>query len=192
MEKMISNDDVGHEMTGGNVGKHSKRTLASFSMEDKVCVVTGAARGLGNLMARTFIESGSSTVAILDLSQEEADRAAMEATEWFVEHGEADQGELNIIGVACDVADESSVQKAMDRVHSHYGRIDVVVNSAGIVENYPAEDYPTDRFKKVSFQSSSSEQGKLTNHCLSANGHQSQWFVFCRKRSSEEDVCRQN
>lgn len=147
---MIADDDVGHEMTGGNVGKHKKRTLASFSMEDKVCVVTGAARGLGNLMARTFIESGSSTVAILDLSQEEADKAASEARDWFVEHGEANKGELDIIGVACNVADEQSVQKAMDKVHNHYGRIDVVVNSAGIVENFPAEDYPTDKFKKVS------------------------------------------
>ena len=41
--------------------KHTKRTLASFSFEDKVCVVTGAARGLGNLFARTFVESGVSS-----------------------------------------------------------------------------------------------------------------------------------
>lgn len=32
MEGMISDDDVGHDMTGGKVGRHSKRTLASFSM----------------------------------------------------------------------------------------------------------------------------------------------------------------
>jgi D-arabinitol 2-dehydrogenase len=118
--------------------------------EDKVCVVTGAARGLGNLMARTFIESGSNTVAILDLSLEEAEKAASEASQWFEEHGDAEKGELNIIGLECNVANEESVQKAINQVHKHFGKIDVVVNSAGIVENFPAEDYPTDKMKKVS------------------------------------------
>lgn len=115
-----------------------------------MCVVTGAARGLGNLMARTFIESGSNTVAILDLSSDDAEKAASEATQWFEEHGDVERGELNIIGLECNVADEESVQRAMDRVHKHFGKIDVVVNSAGIVENFPAEEYPTDKMKKVS------------------------------------------
>jgi D-arabinitol 2-dehydrogenase len=115
-----------------------------------VCVVTGAARGLGNLMARTFIESGSNTIAILDLSAQESEKAAAEAIEWFEQHGGVQKGELNVIGVGCNVADEKSVQAAMDKVHQHFGRIDVVVNSAGIVENFPAEDYPTAKLQKVS------------------------------------------
>jgi len=52
-----SDDDPGHDVQGPGHGKHSKRTLASLSMEGKVCVVTGAGRGLGNMMARTFVES---------------------------------------------------------------------------------------------------------------------------------------
>jgi D-arabinitol 2-dehydrogenase len=48
--------DIGHDVTGKGHGKHNKRTLSTFSMEGKVCVVTGAARGLGNMMARTFVE----------------------------------------------------------------------------------------------------------------------------------------
>lgn len=47
----------GHDMQQGDFGRHTKRTLASFSMDGKVCLVTGAARGLGNMMARTFVES---------------------------------------------------------------------------------------------------------------------------------------
>ena len=58
-----------------NVARHNKRTLASFSMTNKVCVVTGAARGLGNMMARTMIESGATQIVILDLRQEECDKA---------------------------------------------------------------------------------------------------------------------
>jgi hypothetical protein len=52
-----SDDDPGHDVQGPGHGKHTKRTLASLSMEGKVCVVTGAGRGLGNMMARTFVES---------------------------------------------------------------------------------------------------------------------------------------
>lgn len=100
-------------------------------------------------MARTFIESGSNTLAILDLSGEEAENAAKEAVQWFEEHEDVEKGKLNVIGVECNVADEKSVQNAMNKVHKHFDRINVVVNSAGIVENFPAEDYPTDKMQKV-------------------------------------------
>lgn len=100
-------------------------------------------------MARTFIESGSNTIAILDLSAEEAEQAAADAVQWFEEHGGVAKGSLDVIGVQCDVADEASVQSAMSRVHKHFGRLDVVVNSAGIVENFPAEEYPSPKIKKV-------------------------------------------
>lgn len=52
-----SDDDPGHDVQGAGHGRHTKRTLASLSMDGKVCVVTGAGRGLGNMMARTFVES---------------------------------------------------------------------------------------------------------------------------------------
>jgi hypothetical protein len=57
LSKKWSDDDPGHDVQGPGHGKHSKRTLASLSMDGKVCVVTGAGRGLGNMMARTFVES---------------------------------------------------------------------------------------------------------------------------------------
>ena len=91
-------DDVGHNTTGGRVGRHTQRTLASFSMEGKVCVVTGAARGIGNLIARTFVESGANHVAIVDLNEEECKHAAKEVEEWFTKHGGVQPGELDIQG----------------------------------------------------------------------------------------------
>ncbi|PWN88892.1 NAD(P)-binding protein [Acaromyces ingoldii] len=117
-------------------------------MDDKVCVVTGAAMGLGNVMARAFIESGASKLAILDLSAEKATAAADEAQRWFEDaYGGGGGAELDIVGVQCDVADEASVAAAMDDVHKRFGRIDVCVNSAGVVENFPAETYSTARMK---------------------------------------------
>lgn len=142
-------DDVGHNTTGGRVGRHTQRTLASFSMEGKVCVVTGAARGLGNLIARTFVESGANSIAIVDLNEEECQHAAKEVKDWFEQHGGVQDGILDVQGYGCDISDEASVIDVMDRVHKRFGKIDVAVNSAGIVENYPATEYPTHKMKKL-------------------------------------------
>lgn len=58
-------------------------------------------------------------------------------------------GDYNVIGIGCDVSSELSVQQAFRRVMDTYGRIDSVVASAGIVENYSAFDYPFDRIKRL-------------------------------------------
>ncbi|KAM0748173.1 putative d-arabinitol 2-dehydrogenase [Meredithblackwellia eburnea MCA 4105] len=139
---------LGHEtVKDGTHGTHKKRTLSTFSMHDKVCVVTGAARGLGNLFARTFIESGSSSVAIIDLHAADAERAAKEANDWFVAEGEAEEGELQILGYGCNVAEEEEVINTFAKIHKAFGRIDVLVTAAGIVENFDAISYPTPRLQ---------------------------------------------
>ncbi|WVN85660.1 uncharacterized protein L203_100809 [Cryptococcus depauperatus CBS 7841] len=139
----------GHDMQVGDFGRHTKRTLASFSMDGKVCLVTGAARGLGNMMARTFVESGANAIVLLDLRQEDVDRAAKELVDWFVENSEAAPGEIKAVGLACDVSDEKSVQKAFESVKEQFGRLDAVVTAAGIVENFVAHEYPTEKIKKL-------------------------------------------
>ena len=57
--------------------------------------------------------------------------------------------DYNYIGIGCDVSSELSVQQAFRRVMDTYGRVDSVVASAGIVENYSAFDYPFDRIKRL-------------------------------------------
>jgi len=142
-------DDYGHSTTGPGVGRHRSRTLESLSLRGKVCVVTGAARGLGNLMARTLVESGADALAIIDLDEEISKQAAKDVEAWFVEHGEASPGEVQAIGIGCDISNEDSVKNAMQAVVDRFGHIDVMVNSAGIVHNYPALDYPTEKMRQL-------------------------------------------
>ncbi|KAL9120731.1 MAG: hypothetical protein Q9187_002710, partial [Circinaria calcarea] len=59
----------------GRGGLHFKRTLASFSLEGRVGVVTGGARGLGLVMSQALVVSGAD-VAIVDLNKDEGDRQA--------------------------------------------------------------------------------------------------------------------
>ncbi|KAI0256456.1 NAD(P)-binding protein [Lactifluus subvellereus] len=124
------------------------RILPSFSLEGKVCLVTGAARGLGNEFCRAFMRSGCTSLALLDLKQSEVKTAAEELTEFAgTEHLRPDA--LKIVGLECDVSSEVSVCKAFTRTLEVFGRVDAVVASAGIVENYSALDYPSDRMKRL-------------------------------------------
>ena len=59
----------------GRGGIHAKRTLAAFSMEGRVAVVTGGARGLGLVMGQALVMSGAD-LAIVDLNKEEGARSA--------------------------------------------------------------------------------------------------------------------
>jgi D-arabinitol 2-dehydrogenase len=59
----------------GRGGSHFKRTLASFSLEGRVAVVTGGARGLGLVMAQALVASGAD-VALVDMNVEEARKSA--------------------------------------------------------------------------------------------------------------------
>lgn len=114
-----------------------------------MCVVTGAARGLGNMMARTFVESGATDIVIMDLNEADASKSAAELAEWFVSEGQAAPGEITALGLGCNVADEESVKAAFARVKEKFGRVDTLVTAAGIVENFAAHDYPTAKVRKL-------------------------------------------
>ncbi|KAF9482823.1 NAD(P)-binding protein [Pholiota conissans] len=122
-------------------------TLPTFSMQGKVCMVTGAARGLGLEFCRAFIQSGCTCLALLDLRDLDIATAIEELSAFATNELALDPSALKMVGVACDVASETSVKQAFATIIDTFGRVDAVVASAGIVENYPAIDYPADRVK---------------------------------------------
>ncbi|WP_201864847.1 SDR family NAD(P)-dependent oxidoreductase [Microvirga soli] len=91
-------------------------------LANKVCIITGAAsqRGIGRATARLFSQHGG-RVVIVDLDDGHAKAAA------------ADLGEGHL-GFACDVTDKQSCQDAAERVVGEFGRVDVLVNNAGITQ----------------------------------------------------------
>ena len=89
---------------------------------DRVVVVTGAARGIGAGTAKRFAEEGAS-VAVLDLAED----AAVATAEGL--------GATRAIGVGCDVSKADSVDAAVERVVAELGKIDVLVNNAGVTRD---------------------------------------------------------
>jgi NAD(P)-dependent dehydrogenase (short-subunit alcohol dehydrogenase family) len=107
-------------------------------MTDKqVAIVTGAANGIGEATARLFAQNDYA-VAVIDI----ADRVEQVAAEIKSEGGEC----LFIKG---DVSNESHVKAFVDQVMAAYGRIDALINNAGIVVVKPLEEIDWADFRRV-------------------------------------------
>ncbi|KAI1472366.1 NAD(P)-binding protein [Daldinia caldariorum] len=132
----------------GRGGFHMKRTLASFSLEGKVGVVTGGARGLGLVMGQGIVISGAN-LAIVDMNKEEAERQAVELVDVFRKENPGATRVPKVTAHYADVSDADSVQSCIDEIIKEHGKIDHLVTSAGFTENYNAVDYPIDRMRKL-------------------------------------------
>ena len=107
----------------------------SGSLEGKVAVVTGAAQGIGNAIARGLAAEGA-RIVVADLNRAE------EAAEEF-EHG---------VGLAVDVADEAQVERMAREVVERCGGIDILVNNAGLyasLQMRPFTEIPVEEWRQV-------------------------------------------
>jgi len=107
----------------------------SFPLTDKVAVVTGGASGIGKAIAQAYHDKGAKVV-IVDLQLELAKTQAA-----------AIGGD--VLAFACDVSDMESVKSAVAAIAAAVGRIDILVNSAGIVALAPAEELTLEAWNKT-------------------------------------------
>jgi NAD(P)-dependent dehydrogenase (short-subunit alcohol dehydrogenase family) len=109
-----------------------------FSLEGKVAIVTGASSGLGVAFAEAFAEAGCDVA----LGARRVDRLADTAK--LVEGAGR-----RAIAVATDVASPDDCQKLVDSAIDTFGRVDVLVNNAGIGTAYPATREAPESFRQV-------------------------------------------
>ena len=94
-----------------------------MAVKDKVVIITGGAMGIGRYNARAFAAAGAK-LAIADVASMET--VASEVAALGAE----------VLPVQTDIRDEEQARMLMARVHEHYGRIDVLINGAGIVTHF--------------------------------------------------------
>ncbi|MDN4527144.1 3-hydroxybutyrate dehydrogenase [Fictibacillus fluitans] len=105
-------------------------------VENKVVVITGSASGIGFEIGKMFAENGSKVV-LTDLNEEGVKKAAEELKGFGHE----------AIGLKADVTSEEDIKNMIEAAHKQYGRIDVLINNAGLQHVSPIEEFPTAKFE---------------------------------------------
>lgn len=109
--------------------------MLSQNIQDKVVVITGASSGLGEATARLLASEGAKVV----LAARRSDRIQALAEEL---------GE-NALAVPTDVTDLKQVQQLVDKAVEAFGRIDVMLNNAGLMPLAPLEELKTDEWNQM-------------------------------------------
>ncbi len=107
-------------------------------MSDKVCMITGAARGIGEAIARKFHGAGWRLV-LCDLNGEAVQKLA----------GSLDPTGTRVVARKLDVTSEAEVQAAVDAALAKHGAIDALVNCAGILKHGPIDQMSLEAFESV-------------------------------------------
>ncbi|GAA3399811.1 3-hydroxybutyrate dehydrogenase [Paenibacillus hodogayensis] len=107
-------------------------------LNEKVVFITGAAGGIGYRIGEACAEQGASVV-LSDLDGEQALAAAARLSE----------AGYRCAGIRCDVADERQLTEALDEAAALYGRVDVLINNAGMQHVAMLEQFPVDKFERM-------------------------------------------
>ena len=113
--------------------------LDSFRLDDKVALVTGGNRGLGKQMALALAEAGAS-LAIVSRRADEAGAAGKEI---------ASSTSRVCRGYGCDVVVAEQVEATVAQALDDFGRIDILINNAGINVRGPIDELSVDEFRRV-------------------------------------------
>ncbi|MEY3285417.1 MAG: 3-oxoacyl-ACP reductase FabG [Pseudomonadota bacterium] len=112
-----------------------------MKLQDKVCIITGAGQGIGLATARRFAAEGA-VVVVCDLRQAEVDAAVAECRKLG---GPAQR----TVGFTLSVTDRAQVDAMVAAVKAQFGRIDVLVNNAGITKDARLQKMTLEQFDAV-------------------------------------------
>jgi NAD(P)-dependent dehydrogenase (short-subunit alcohol dehydrogenase family) len=108
-------------------------------LRGKVVMITGASRGLGRALAQAYAKEGARL--IINSRSEESIHPVAE---------EAESSGAEVLALAADVSRGAEVQKLVNTAIQRFGRIDVLVNNAGLLgPRVPIEEYPEDEWRRV-------------------------------------------
>jgi 3-oxoacyl-[acyl-carrier protein] reductase len=114
-------------------------SVVDRQLEDSVCLITGASRGIGRAVARELGGAGAHVVVNYRSSEDEADEVC----------NELDAGPGASTKVCADVSDLNDVKQMAEEVRDEAGEVDIVINNAGINVDASFEDLGNDDWREV-------------------------------------------
>jgi len=109
-----------------------------FSLRNKIFVITGGSRGLGLVLARQICAAGGK-VALIARDGDELGRAKADLTP---------RGGV-VLTIECDLLDAGQIQSAVRQIIDRFGKIDILINNAGIIEVGPLEHMTREDFERA-------------------------------------------
>ena len=121
-----------------NAAARNVKTSQIFDLTGRVAIITGGSVGLGRQMAEGLAEMGASLV----LCARKKERCLRTAAE-------LQAAGAQVLALACDVRDPASIQGVADAALERFGRIDILINNAGISWGAPVESMTLEQWNKV-------------------------------------------
>lgn len=116
-----------------------------LKLKGKVAIVTGGSRGLGKAIAMGLSKEGAKVVIA---ARTETDNKELSGTIYQTVEEIKGTGS-DALAIKCDVTDEENVNDMVEKTLEHFGRIDVLVNNAGVAFYYPIIETPLKRWELV-------------------------------------------
>ena len=110
----------------------------SSEFKNKIALITGAGQGMGKAVAFTLAQQGAH-IAINDLNPTSAEETAQELQ----------NKDINAIAVPANVTNKTDLQEMIQKTIDHFGRIDILINNAGILYPTKVIDIPEDEWDRV-------------------------------------------
>lgn len=109
-----------------------------FDLKEKIAIITGGNRGIGFAIAGGLAKAGAAVI-IANRNADAGQKAALEIR----------NDGFNATSIPADVSEKSSVENLVTRVLEDFGRIDILVNSAGVIDRGPVEDFSEEQYDYI-------------------------------------------
>lgn len=113
--------------------------ISQFDLTDRVAIVTGGSKGLGEAMA-AGLASANANLLLVSRNEQEVRQAARAI---------ADEYPVRAVGIAADVTQPDAVAGIIERCMSEFGKLDVLINNAGINIRGPIDELSLEEFRQV-------------------------------------------